>query len=299
VTYGNGLFVAVGGYDDQPFSTSIILTSPDGVNWTEQTSPTSNPLYGVTYGDGLFVAVGVLGAILTSPDGVSWTERTSGTGDWPLRRDLRGRPLRGGGEQRRHPHLPGRGDLDGANLGDDLQPPRRDLRERPLRGGGGTGRHPHLPGRDEPGRSGPRGRATTLYGVAYGNGLFVAVGGSYYDSGAILTSPDGVSWTAADPANGQLAQRRGLRERHASWRWGITESSSPPPEPEILHAPTPPHRPWGGVPLPGARRVGAPADLAGTRPLVGGAPPLHRSALLQKRGTRAPGGRGVRKASSP
>jgi hypothetical protein len=30
-----------------------------------------------------------------------------------------------------------------------------------------------------------------LYGVAYGNGLFVAVG----DGGTILTSPNGVSWT--------------------------------------------------------------------------------------------------------
>jgi hypothetical protein len=51
VTYGNELFVAVG-------KDGTILTSPDGVNWTVQTSPTSNTLYGVTYGDGLFVAVG-------------------------------------------------------------------------------------------------------------------------------------------------------------------------------------------------------------------------------------------------
>jgi long-subunit fatty acid transport protein len=33
-----------------------------------------------------------------------------------------------------------------------------------------------------------------LNGVAYGNGLFVAVGGSY-DSSTILTSRDGVGWT--------------------------------------------------------------------------------------------------------
>jgi hypothetical protein len=51
VTYGNGLFVAVGKY-------GTILTSPDGVTWTEQASPTGNPLFGVTYGNGLFVAVG-------------------------------------------------------------------------------------------------------------------------------------------------------------------------------------------------------------------------------------------------
>jgi hypothetical protein len=90
----------------------------------------------VTYGNGLFVAVGRFGTILTSPDGVSWTARTSGTGNDLERRDLRERPLRGGGGRRRHPHLPGRGDLDAADLGDERLP----------------------------------------LGVTYGNGLFVAVG---------------------------------------------------------------------------------------------------------------------------
>jgi hypothetical protein len=33
----------------------------------------------VTYGNGLFVAVGDGGTILTSPDGVTWTAQTSGT----------------------------------------------------------------------------------------------------------------------------------------------------------------------------------------------------------------------------
>jgi hypothetical protein len=51
VTYGNGLFVAVGSY-------GTILTSPDGVSWTARASGTSNFLNGVTYANGLFVAVG-------------------------------------------------------------------------------------------------------------------------------------------------------------------------------------------------------------------------------------------------
>ena len=34
VTYGNGTFVAVGGYTDVWSSASAILTSPDGVSWT-------------------------------------------------------------------------------------------------------------------------------------------------------------------------------------------------------------------------------------------------------------------------
>ena len=60
VTYGNGLFVAVG-YG------GTILTSPDGVSWTARTSGTSNDLFGVTYGNNAFVAVGSGGTILTSP----------------------------------------------------------------------------------------------------------------------------------------------------------------------------------------------------------------------------------------
>jgi hypothetical protein len=75
VTYGNGLFVAVG-------LGGAILTSPDGVSWTLRRPRDEQRLHGVTYGNGLFVAVGGGGTILTSPDGVSWTPRASGTGNW-------------------------------------------------------------------------------------------------------------------------------------------------------------------------------------------------------------------------
>jgi hypothetical protein len=60
VTYGDGLFVAVG-------ERGIILASPDGVSWTLRNSGTSRDIYGVIYGNGLFVAVGTGGTILTSP----------------------------------------------------------------------------------------------------------------------------------------------------------------------------------------------------------------------------------------
>jgi hypothetical protein len=61
VTYGNGLFVAVGDRRHHPHL-------PDGVTWTVRTSGTGNDLYGVTYGNGLFVAVGD-STILTSRTG--------------------------------------------------------------------------------------------------------------------------------------------------------------------------------------------------------------------------------------
>ena len=75
VTYGNGLFVAVGGR-------GAIFISPYGADWTKLNSPTRNFLYGVAYGNGLFMAVGELGTILISPDGVDWTEQTLSTLDF-------------------------------------------------------------------------------------------------------------------------------------------------------------------------------------------------------------------------
>ena len=80
VTYGNGKFFAVGGYQ-------AILISSDGATWTTRSSGSSNFLGGVTYGNGTFVAVAggrcgsdydsCAGTILTSQDGRTWTVQSS------------------------------------------------------------------------------------------------------------------------------------------------------------------------------------------------------------------------------
>jgi len=57
---------------------SVIVTSPDGVNWTRQITGLANPMRGAAYGGSLWVAVAAGGKIITSPDAVRWTERTSG-----------------------------------------------------------------------------------------------------------------------------------------------------------------------------------------------------------------------------
>ena len=78
VAYANGLLVAVGW--DTYTSNGVILTSPDGVNWTQVTpNPTAEPLYGVTHGPCGWVAVGAQGTVLSSPNGTSWTAETSNT----------------------------------------------------------------------------------------------------------------------------------------------------------------------------------------------------------------------------
>ena len=79
VTYGNGLFVAVG---NGQAGDNWVMTSPDGVTWTSRTAPPGSlapQTWGsVTYGNGVFVAVGSSGTfrVMTSPDGVTWTAQT-------------------------------------------------------------------------------------------------------------------------------------------------------------------------------------------------------------------------------
>jgi hypothetical protein len=69
---GSG-FIAVG-------DLGKIITSPDGITWTERASGTSNHLYGAWRDSvsGLTIVVGNNGTILTSSDLVTWTARTSG-----------------------------------------------------------------------------------------------------------------------------------------------------------------------------------------------------------------------------
>lgn len=75
VAYGNGKYVAVGGY-----SMNERLISTDGITWTTQlpAAGTDYNLYDITYGNGQFVAVGYYGAVLTSPNAVTWTKRDIG-----------------------------------------------------------------------------------------------------------------------------------------------------------------------------------------------------------------------------
>ncbi|MEQ8713714.1 MAG: MBG domain-containing protein [Cyclobacteriaceae bacterium] len=69
--YGNGVFVAVKGYGD-----FRVATSTDGINWTERVG---HPAVGdfITFGNGKFVA-GQYGenVLVTSTDGITWTQQT-------------------------------------------------------------------------------------------------------------------------------------------------------------------------------------------------------------------------------
>ena len=82
VARGNGVFVAVGGYEDSP-TTGVVYTSPDAINWTKRTF-VGGGLRDVCWTGVLFVAVGcssagskTAGGIYTSPDGVTWTPQSA------------------------------------------------------------------------------------------------------------------------------------------------------------------------------------------------------------------------------
>jgi hypothetical protein len=66
VTFGNGIFVAVG-------RDGLVLRSVDGENWTVQNAGTTQALADVGYFQGNFVAIGNNRSLLRSPDGITWT----------------------------------------------------------------------------------------------------------------------------------------------------------------------------------------------------------------------------------
>jgi len=72
ITYGNSKFVTGG-------VSGSLLTSPDGITWTNYTSTITattfgtNTITGIAWSGTKFVVVGGTGQALTSPDGITWT----------------------------------------------------------------------------------------------------------------------------------------------------------------------------------------------------------------------------------
>ncbi|HSL18518.1 MAG TPA: DUF11 domain-containing protein [Methylomirabilota bacterium] len=156
VVWTGAQFVAVG---------RSILTSPDGVAWTERVTGTI--LYGIASGNGLAVAVGNNGAILTSADGVTWTPQVSGTN----------RTLVGATWGQGQFVVVGHGDDDGATI---LTSPD-----------GVTWTRQTSPTRN------------ALSSVAWSGTRFIAVGQtSYSEDPHIVSSPDGVAWSGETSSTG-------------------------------------------------------------------------------------------------
>jgi type II secretory pathway pseudopilin PulG len=164
ITYGNGLFVAI-----SDSGTHQVMTSPDGINWTAQTTP-SNTWNSITYGNGLFVAVSRTGTnkVMTSPDGINWTARSSGleTNYW---RDVEY----------------GNNVFVAVGLGTNSTFNNKIISSSD----GITWTTRTLPS------------SALLYSVVYGEGMFVAVGYSSNLSSVIFTSLNGITWTKRNTSN--------------------------------------------------------------------------------------------------
>ena len=71
MVFGNNLFVISG-------HSGTILTSPDGINWTDQPTSMTSALFAIKFGDGVFVASGSWSGnptpyqIYRSTNGVDW-----------------------------------------------------------------------------------------------------------------------------------------------------------------------------------------------------------------------------------
>jgi hypothetical protein len=236
ITYGNGMFVAVGDWN-------TILTSPDGVTWTARNVETPySTLWGITYGNGTFVAVGDLGTLFTSPDGVTWTARSSETLWGRL-----GGVVYGNGT---FVAVQGFGtiftSIDGLTW--TSRSSGVDYGLSGVTYGNGIfvavgSSELYLPA---PILTSPEGITWTpvssgtsnyLFEVTYGNGTFVAVG----DHGTILTSPDGVIWTprSSGTSNRLVGITYGNGAFAAVGEFGTIFQSDPLPPPPTIELQSP------------------------------------------------------------
>jgi len=172
VAHGNGQFVAVGSQpwiEDIAYS-SVILTSSDGVTWTNRPPPPARfmILFDIAFGGGRFVAVGLKAEMLlllqseiiavTSTDGAEWATRPLPTGSSAAF----GTKITYAEDQF----------VAVGTKGTVLTSP--DGLTWTLRASG---------------------TEKDLRGIAYGEGQLLAVG----EDGTVLVSPDGVVWTVQGP----------------------------------------------------------------------------------------------------
>lgn len=167
-TYANGLFVLVGA--EYPGGPSVIVTSPDGVTWTERNLDFwTLGLNNVAYGNGVFVTVGNHDVIYTSTDGISWSfaSNTAFTGEHLNDVKFLNNKFVAVGHNGRVIHS-----NDGVNWA--------------------TSNTDGL---------------SQLHGIAYGNGKYVASGQSDGAEGVLLMSNDLTNWTGINPAASSIIKR--------------------------------------------------------------------------------------------
>jgi predicted RecA/RadA family phage recombinase len=161
IVYATGTFVAVG-------NGGFVMSSSDGITWTNRTAPggNTNTWRGVAYGNGIFVAVSSDGTnrVMTSPDGITWTLRTAAAANsW-----------------------------NSVTYGNNLFVAVSSF---------ATGNNVMTSPDGITWTSRTNASDNYWQYVTYGNGLFLAVAYSGINSSLVMTSPDGITWTSRTPAN--------------------------------------------------------------------------------------------------
>lgn len=183
VAYGNGVYVVctVWNYTLSQYS---VLTSPDGITWSQWSMGGTQNVTDMVFANGLFVAVGDSSwgaiAVTTSSDGITWTTRTPSIAGKRWAAIAYGVGLF-------------------VAVSNDFPPVN----------GGNTACMTSPDGITWTTRTLPVDQY--CIGIAFGNSTFVSIGniyigGAYDDNHSILTSPDGINWTVRTNPNGGIAQ---------------------------------------------------------------------------------------------
>ena len=186
ITYGNGLYIAVG-------DNSLYRSSTDFITWDYFPNITANntaAIYASTYGNGVYVEGGLGGFIQTSTDGRSWTTRTSGTTS-----DINGLTYGNGVFV-----YTGNGGVLGTSTNGVTWTSRASGTTSNIRAivygnsrwvwCGNTGALGYATSSTS-WSTASSGTTTNLTAITYGNGIFLAAG----IAATTLTSTNGVSWT--------------------------------------------------------------------------------------------------------
>jgi len=199
ITYGDGTFVAVGGWD----SPQIIKTT-DGTTWTDVSYSGGAGLYAVGYGDGRFIAAGRYGYICSSSAGINWSSQPTESLTYETFRGVHsdGDVCIAVGDSGLIART-----TDGENWSVITPPNSMHYRSVafsetiavavPSYGPILTSSDHGLAWIDQ-----TPGTIFRLKGVSFGNDRFVAVGQTAGGSADVQTSPDGITWTGQNPGTG-------------------------------------------------------------------------------------------------
>jgi hypothetical protein len=196
VVFANNTFVAV----SSTGTNNRVMTSSNGIAWTSQVSAANNNWESVAYGNEKFVAIGANGSTMTSSDGITWAlGRAADSLTWTAITYGKGIFVAVGAAALVMTSTDGVSWTAGTRSSQKLLSIAFG-NDRFIASGDNSNLFSSLDGLTWSNAISTGAGAAFFHGITYGNGVFVVVGrnpSSYAgEAGKVVTSPDGVSWTA-------------------------------------------------------------------------------------------------------